>query len=230
MEENQPARAFAHAEHSFDGGFFGVVGHSQSYLNLIYLLLSFPLGIFYFVFLVTGLSLGFGLAIIGIGLIILLFMLAAMRGFAAIERQLGIWLLDASIPQPPPGPELLRHPLQALKKYALDPYTWKGFAYLLIKFPFAIAVFIIMVFLTAFSAALLFAPLFYRYAPLYIMAWRISSAQEALLCSAVGLFLGVCSLHVANAIAAGWRAFSVWALTCSQAGKIEQGSGPVVIP
>jgi hypothetical protein len=230
MEENQPARAFAHAEHSDYGGFFGVVGHSQSYLNFIYLLLSFPLGIFYFVFLVTGLSLGFGLAVIGIGLIILLFMLAAMRGFAAMERQLGIWLLDARIPPPPPGPELLRHPLQALKKYVIDSYTWRSFAYLLIKFPFAIAVFTIIVSLAATSAALLFAPLCYRYAPLHIRAWRISSAQEALLCTAVGLVLSVCTLHVVNILAAGWRAFAVWTLTCSQVSKAELRAGPVVIP
>jgi hypothetical protein len=230
MEDDQPAHGFAYAEHSHDGGFFGVVGHSQSYLNLLYLLLSFPLGIFYFVFLVTGLSLGFGLAIIGIGLIILLFMLAAMRGFAAMERQLGIWLLDARIPPAPPGPELLRHPLQALKKYVIDPYTWRSFAYLLIKFPFAIAVFVITVFLTSLSAALLFAPLFYRYAPLHILAWRISSAQEALLCAAVGLILSVCTLHVVNLLAAGWRAFAVWTLTCSQVEKMELHTGPVVIP
>jgi FtsH-binding integral membrane protein len=230
MEENQPARAFARAEHSDYGGFFGVVGHSQSYLNLIYLLLSFPLGIFYFVFFVTGLSLGFGLAIIGIGLIILLFMLAAVRGLAALERQLGIWFLDARIPPPPPGPELLRHPLQALKKYVIDPYTWRSFAYLLVKFPFAIAVFVITVFLTSSSVAFLLAPLFYRYAPLHILTWRISSAQAALLCSAIGLILGVCTLHVGNVLAAGWRAFTVWTLTCSQAGKMELRAGPVVIP
>ncbi len=44
--------------------FFGVVARGQSYLNMIYLLLAFPLGVCYFVFLVTGLSLGIGLLII----------------------------------------------------------------------------------------------------------------------------------------------------------------------
>ena len=43
---------------------FSVVVRPQTYLNIFYLLLSFPLGIAYFVFLVTGLSVGFGLLII----------------------------------------------------------------------------------------------------------------------------------------------------------------------
>ncbi len=38
--------------------FFGVVTDPQSYLNIVYLLSGLLLGIAYFVFLVTGLSLG----------------------------------------------------------------------------------------------------------------------------------------------------------------------------
>lgn len=49
-------------------GFFGVVAEPRSYLNIVYLLLAFPLGTFYFVFLVTGLSLGFGLIITLVGI------------------------------------------------------------------------------------------------------------------------------------------------------------------
>ena len=44
--------------------FFGVVADPQSYLNIFYLLLAFPLGIAYFVFLVTGISVGTGLIVI----------------------------------------------------------------------------------------------------------------------------------------------------------------------
>ena len=36
--------------------FFGVIAEPQSYINILYLLLAFPLGIAYFVFLVTGIS------------------------------------------------------------------------------------------------------------------------------------------------------------------------------
>ena len=44
--------------------FFGVIAEPQSYINILYLLLAFPLGIAYFVFLVTGISVGAGLIII----------------------------------------------------------------------------------------------------------------------------------------------------------------------
>ena len=36
----------------------GVAFDPRSYVNIFYILMSFPLGIFYFVFLVTGVSLG----------------------------------------------------------------------------------------------------------------------------------------------------------------------------
>jgi len=47
-----------------DNGFWGVLTEAQSYKNLAYLLLSFPLGIIYFVFLVTGFSYRFGVRLV----------------------------------------------------------------------------------------------------------------------------------------------------------------------
>ena len=52
--------------------FFRVMANGQCYLSMIYLLASFPLGVFYFVFLVSGLSLGISLVIIWVGIPILL--------------------------------------------------------------------------------------------------------------------------------------------------------------
>nr|QNO47354.1 hypothetical protein LNGCCOLK_00031 [Methanosarcinales archaeon ANME-2c ERB4] len=78
--------------------FFGVAARGQTYLNIIYLLLSFPLGTAYFVFLVTGLLLGLSLSIVWVGIPILLLMLAAWWGLVVFERQLAIWLLHVDIP------------------------------------------------------------------------------------------------------------------------------------
>ncbi len=61
---------------------FGVYFRPQTYLNLLYLLLAFPLGLAYFVFLVTGLSLGFGLIITLAGIPILVLMLVAIWALA----------------------------------------------------------------------------------------------------------------------------------------------------
>ncbi len=43
--------------------FFGVITRSTTWKSVGYLLLSFPLWIFYFEFLVTGFSFGFGMLI-----------------------------------------------------------------------------------------------------------------------------------------------------------------------
>ena len=48
---------------------YGVFVKPQTYLNILYLLLAFPLGIAYFVFLVTGFSLGISLLILWVGLL-----------------------------------------------------------------------------------------------------------------------------------------------------------------
>ncbi len=79
--------------------FFSVVIEPQSYLNILYLLLSFPLGIAYFVFLVTGISLGFGLAIIWLGIPILALVLAASWVLYQFERLLAIHLLKEGAPR-----------------------------------------------------------------------------------------------------------------------------------
>lgn len=85
--------------------FFGVAVRGQTYLNALYLLMSFPLGIFYFVFLVTGLALGFPLIIIWIGLLILAAVFAAWYGLLAFERHLAIrQLLRRSHPSGADGP------------------------------------------------------------------------------------------------------------------------------
>ena len=55
--------------------FVGVVADPQSYLNISYLLLGLPLGVAYFVILVAGISIGFGLLTIWVGIPILVLVL-----------------------------------------------------------------------------------------------------------------------------------------------------------
>jgi len=73
--------------------FFGVITRSTTWKSVGYLLLSFPLGIFYFVFLVTGFSLGFGLLITLMGIPILVGMIAASYGLGEFEREVSNQLL-----------------------------------------------------------------------------------------------------------------------------------------
>jgi len=212
-------------------GFFGVLIHRHTYQNVVYLMLSFPLGIFYFVIVVTGFSLGIGLAILGVGLLILMLMMAAMRGFAALERQLAGWLFEVEIPPPDAGPDPWHHPLQALRKYAGDPYTWRVLAYLLLKFPFGIFAFVVLITLIALTASLVLAPLLYTLVPFDIMSHRVATAEEALACLGLGLLVGFLSAHVVNGLAALWRSLAIHMLAGgAPARRPELRRGPVVIP
>src|SRR5258708_24770585 len=79
----------------------------QSYRNIFYLLLSFPLGLCYFVILVPGILLGIGTLIIWIGVPILCALVALWWQFAAFERFLAMrWLhvriapMSGGVPRP----------------------------------------------------------------------------------------------------------------------------------
>ena len=78
--------------------FFGVAVRGQTYLNMLYLLLAFPLGLFYFVFLVTGLSLGVSLVIVWVGIFFLLIVFTVWIALLVMERYLAIQLLHEDIP------------------------------------------------------------------------------------------------------------------------------------
>lgn len=77
--------------------FVGVPVRPQTYLNLVYLGLAFPLGIAYFAFVTVGLSLGIGLALLVVGIPILLLVVLGALGIAAFERWLADLLLDSPV-------------------------------------------------------------------------------------------------------------------------------------
>ena len=68
-----------------------VARRPQTYRNILYLLASFPLGLCYFIFLITALSIGVSTLIVWIGIPILLLTVGAWWGLAAFERGLAIW-------------------------------------------------------------------------------------------------------------------------------------------
>lgn len=108
-------------------GFFGVITNPQSYLNIVYLLLAFPLGTFYFVFLVTGLSLGLGLSITVLGLPLLALVLGGSWALCRFEQSLASAMLKEAFPISSQRPEAkgLWSRIKALFK---DRATWTGSA------------------------------------------------------------------------------------------------------
>jgi len=212
-------------------GFLEVVGHGQTYLNLLYLLLSLPLGVVYFAFLVAGLSSGLGTVIIVIGLFILLFTLSAARLLASWERRLTAYMLGADLPPARSIRPAWGKPLFSLKKVAADGYTWKGVCFLLLKMPLGIISFVLAVTMISLTLSLLLAPLAMRLVPVNVGPWEFTGTEGALISLALGLLLGVLSLHAINGLAAVWRALARALLSGDAALPLPaEQPGPIIIP
>lgn len=185
--------------------FFGVVTQSRTWRSVGYLLLAFPLGIFYFVFLVTGFSLGFGLLITLMGIPILVGMVAASYGLGEFERLTTNQLLETSIAHTE-RISLAEGFWTKLKELVVSSETWKRVFYLLLKFPFGIVGFVFVV--VGFSMfALVLAPLVYQqdwYNPNIGTIWEVDEVWEAIVVAVIGVALGFVFLHLINGTARIW--------------------------
>ena len=186
--------------------FVGVVARPQTWLNLVYLLLAFPLGLTYFVLLVVGVSTGAALAVLIIGLGILLATLAAWRGMAAIERGLARAVLGVPIATPPDQRGL--SPLDRIVRWLRDPMTWKGLVFVALKFPLGVATFAILCASGFFSLVLLFAPLIVLFTTVTFFGWIVESPIQALPLTLIGAPAVLLSLHLYNGMAWLWALFA----------------------
>ncbi len=192
--------------------FFGVIIRGQTYLNLLYALLAFPLGLFYFIFLVTGLSVGIGLIIIWVGLLILGLVMAAWWLFILFERQLATGLLRVELdPVETPNTRAAATTWKKLGAYLSNPVTWKGLLYLILKFPLGLAIFIALTVAASLTAYFLTAPLTYQFLHPEIWfwsdtLWQIDTLSDAMIAFVIGVPLLFLTLHLVNGIAwvSGW--------------------------
>lgn len=192
--------------------FFDVVVKPQTWRNIGYLLLAFPLGIFYFVFLVTGLSLGFGLFITLLGIPILIGVLAAAYGMGDFERTTTNVLLD----QNTPPSDRLAVPgglWPKVKALVGSSETWKRVLYLFVEFPLGIIGFTLVTTAAAFFA-LIATPFFYAQSWWPVAAdwpsryWVVDTLWEAVIVAAIGVLIAFVLLHVINGLARVWGEFA----------------------
>jgi two-component system, OmpR family, phosphate regulon sensor histidine kinase PhoR len=215
----------------------GVIWRKQTYFNLAYLIATFPLGIFYFTVLVTGISVGLSTAVIGIGFVVLALTLAAWWGLAIFERHLVMWWLNVPIaPMAPPAPAD-RTWLQRVQAALGNPVTWKSLTYLFIEFPFGIFAFSALTVLLSISLVTLAYPLIYLFGtavyaanpgiPAGALFWGITlnghveagALAVTVLIAIAGACLTLGSLHALNALAYGWGQFARVMLGMSQTAR-----------
>lgn len=190
---------------------YAIVREPQTWKNVLYLLMSFPLGIAYFVVTVVGLAAGIPLLIVWVGLIVLAVLLGLWWGLGLLERQLAIHLLGVEfVPtlHSSPGKTALEHVVDHLR----SPKTWKTALYLFLKFPMGIAGFVLTTTLLSMSFAMVFAPLFYQSGEINIFFWEIDSLVEALIATGLGLYLTPFAFHILNGVTQLWGKFSAYML------------------
>ena len=172
---------------------FGPVLQSRTYKNVLYLAVSFPLGIFYFVSMITGLSISVGLAIVMVGFVILAATLGLARILGTLERSLTASLLGATFePQPPAG--------RGLRAMLTNRQSWTSVVYLLLCFPIGVSGLVASMLLLS-SAIMMAAPLLYTVLPFVILSERVSTSEEALLVSLFGCVLFLILVHAINGLA-----------------------------
>ena len=185
--------------------FFTSIWKAQTWLNVLYLLISFPLGLIYFIFLVTGISLGFGLLITVFGIFILMGVLALVHLLARFEVSLTNSLLGFQI-----RPDIPRYEKSGFWKrfgeLLRSPFTWKGFAFLFIRFPLGIFSFSLTIGLLSASLGLIAYPFLFRFQwynwdwPGYYFGF-IETIPGAVIVGLVGITLLYASLFVLNLLA-----------------------------
>jgi len=188
---------------------FGILVWPRTYLNVLYLMIGFPLGLAYFVFYVVGGSLGVGLAILGIGLVILFLLILAAWALAHFERLLANALLGADVPAPRPT-AIAEGGWPWVKSVLANPVTWKGLAFQLLKFPLGLASWTVAVVVIALVGGFIAAPLVVEFGgTIQIDPWWVADTpREAWIATAVGLAAVIPALHLLNGLAYLWALFA----------------------
>jgi hypothetical protein len=189
--------------------FFGVVARPETWLAFAYHWLALPLGVVYFVFLVTGLAVGLGLVIIWVGIPLLLLVAGAWYLFAVFERVQTRYLLGVEVAPAPRSWESVDGVWAKLKAHFGNGSTWRDLVFLFLKLPLGAVSFVMAVTAMGVTAWLAAFPVAW-YWDFSLINWE--SGQEsgswtpswwaAVLGVPAAIVVFVAALHVLNAWAA----------------------------
>jgi len=143
---------------SFVAHFFGVYADARAWGALLYMLIAFVTGIFYFTWAVTGLSISLSFSIFIFGLPLALLFLLSVRGLALLEGRLVEALLGVRMPRRPLFTQQNLKWFDRLKELAMDRHTWFSILYMFIQFILGIIYFVVSVTVFSVSLSLIAAP------------------------------------------------------------------------
>lgn len=182
--------------------FFSIVVRGRTYLRLLYLALTLPLGGAYCFVLVGGALVGAALCTVGVGVLVLLAFLVMAWIFASFERELITLLVGVEVP---PLSLPSREPISGrrrLMQHLRQPTTWKSMGYLLLLVPFSLFVWTV-------GGVLVGVPLLFL---LRLVASALTDGAGLFFLLFVGTPLAVIAtfgIHVLDAIALRWGQLAV---------------------
>ncbi|MCI4569366.1 sensor domain-containing protein [Lysobacter sp. CFH 32150] len=141
------------------GRFFGVIAEPRTYAALFYMLLSLATGIFYFTWVVAGLSMSAGLAVLIIGIPFVILYFGSVRILSLVEGRLVEVMLGERMPRRPLYSTRGKPLLERIKELFTDPRIWSTQIYFLAMLPLGITYFTLAVTLLSVSLALIAAPI-----------------------------------------------------------------------
>ncbi|KLJ00342.1 sensor domain-containing protein [Luteimonas sp. FCS-9] len=144
---------------SLAGRFFGVAADPRTWSALFYMLLSLATGIFYFLWVVLGLSISGGLVIVLVGIPLLILFLGSVRVLSLVEGRLVEVMLGERMPRRPLYAARGRSWTQRIADMFTDARTWSTLLYMLLMLPLGIVYFTVVVSLLSVALPLVAAPL-----------------------------------------------------------------------
>ncbi|MDR7099486.1 putative membrane protein [Lysobacter niabensis] len=202
-----PTTRPAVANRSWISRFFGVIAEPRTYAALFYMLLALATGIFYFTWVVTGISLSGGLAVLIIGIPFVILYFGSIRVLSLVEGRIVEVMLGERMPRRPLYSTRGRPWLERIKDLFTDPRTWATQLYFLLMLPLGIAYFTVAVTGLATSLGLIAAPVAALFGGFNGGLWMddvnvvgVDGWWALPLCFIVGVVLLFATLHLARAI------------------------------
>jgi len=192
-------------------GFFKVVSDPRTYGALLYMLLSLATGIFYFTWVVTGLSLTLGFAILIIGIPFALLFIASVRVLSYVEGRIVEALLGVRMPRrPPTEPAADDGLLTKIKEAFTDARTWSSLFYMLLMLPLGVTYFVVAVVGLSVSLGVVGGSIFslitgeshIQIQELPYVEHLLHTAPGLIVLAVIGILMFFVVLHIARAI--GW--------------------------
>jgi hypothetical protein len=141
------------------GRFFSVYVDERAWGALLYMLIAFVTGVFYFSWAVTGLATSISLALFIFGLPFALLFFLSVRGLALLEGRIVESLLGVRMPRRPLFSQQNLKWLDRMKELAVDKHTWFSVLYMFVQFLLGTVYFVLFVTVLSLSVSLIAVPI-----------------------------------------------------------------------